>query len=166
MNHLSQACFKRTQNQNQRKFRVRTVNESDDNESSSSGEFLSLSQINKVGNTSDEWTQEFTFKHGKILFKLDSGADCNVLPRSYVDLISSKLIKKMKPSNVRLQAYGGHNLEIIGKVDIKIKNKDQTHCITFHVMNNSRGVIPILGKDACVQLGLVKRIHEVVNTKK
>jgi hypothetical protein len=53
-------------------------------------------------------------------------------------------LNKIKPSNVEAQAFGGHKLHIIGQVDIRIKNKGKFHKLTFHVMNDAKGVIPIL----------------------
>ncbi|RYE25773.1 MAG: hypothetical protein EOP45_04440 [Sphingobacteriaceae bacterium] len=88
-----------------------------------------------------------------IRFKLDSGADWNVLPYRY--------LKKMK--NVKLQKYDGpvtaydnNALEIMGMVELVVMCRNEISVQKFLVMDTQSE--PLLGLEACLRMNLIKRI--------
>ncbi|KAI5728425.1 hypothetical protein M8J77_016055 [Diaphorina citri] len=71
----------------------------------------------------DNWSQVFKFGDTSITFKLDSGADINVLPKSSVEKINPRLMKRLVPNNLEIQAFGGYALDILGHIKLKLINK-------------------------------------------
>uniref|UniRef100_A0A8D8PZC7 Uncharacterized protein n=1 Tax=Cacopsylla melanoneura TaxID=428564 RepID=A0A8D8PZC7_9HEMI len=68
---------------------------------------------------------------------------------------------KIVPSQYKVHAFGGYPLEIIGNVTLKLKNKDRCLNTIFAVMQDRKGIRPILGRQASEDLGLIKRLDTV-----
>ena len=65
--------------------------------------------------------------------KLDTGAQCNVLPYSlYCKLTREKLRK----SNTRLVSYTDHKIPVMGKATLPVKLKGKFHPVEFHVIEH------------------------------
>ncbi|KAI5702123.1 hypothetical protein M8J77_013383 [Diaphorina citri] len=77
----------------------------------------------------DNWSQVFKFGDTSITFKLDSGADINVLPKSSVEKINPRLMKRLVPNNLEIQAFGGYALDILGHIKLKLINKEEMSTI-------------------------------------
>uniref|UniRef100_A0A8D8T341 Uncharacterized protein K02A2.6 n=1 Tax=Cacopsylla melanoneura TaxID=428564 RepID=A0A8D8T341_9HEMI len=154
MNHFDEACRLRP-----KKIKAIEIEESS---SDQEGGELTKYLISTVQSTNTEkWYQKFNFKNTSIDFKLDSGADINVLPLNLVKIISPKLMNKLVPSKTKAETYGGHKLRILGTVELKLRHKNEKLPVKFHVMPDSKGIIPILGRDSCVKLGLIKLLNHV-----
>ncbi|CAH3172749.1 unnamed protein product, partial [Porites lobata] len=67
-----------------------------------------------------EWSVILESNGTNINFKLDTGSQVNILPKKEY----SKLIHKPKlhPAKVKLTAYNGTNIPVIGKCIITLKN--------------------------------------------
>uniref|UniRef100_A0A8D9FHR1 Peptidase A2 domain-containing protein n=2 Tax=Cacopsylla melanoneura TaxID=428564 RepID=A0A8D9FHR1_9HEMI len=148
--------------------RVRMIHGGESNPTLHSGESDSSSDCGIIESLvvqrikESKWTQAIKFKQEEIVFKIDTGADINVLTISALERINPRLIKKIKPYNVKVHAFGGHHLQIIGNVQIKIKNKNiSNNIINFAVMEDGKGIRPILGHQASVDLCLVKRVNSI-----
>ncbi|KAI5742474.1 hypothetical protein M8J77_007621 [Diaphorina citri] len=109
----------------------------------------------------DNWSQVFKFGDTSITFKLDSGADINVLPKSSVEKINPRLMKRLVPNNLEIQAFGGYALDILGHIKLKLINKGKCCTFMFAVMPDRKGIRPILGREASEQLGLIQRLDTV-----
>uniref|UniRef100_A0A8D8V6Z5 Peptidase A2 domain-containing protein n=1 Tax=Cacopsylla melanoneura TaxID=428564 RepID=A0A8D8V6Z5_9HEMI len=112
--------------------------------------------ISSIGH-GESWHQEFKFNQVSVNFKLDSGADLNVLPLDVVKKIDPTM-KLQNSNNVNVTAYGNFKLPVLGKIVLKLKVKNVTHKVEFVVMKNSKGIIPILGRETCEKLNLIKRM--------
>lgn len=92
---------------------------------------------------------------------LDTGACTNII--GYHNLC--KLLKvervKLMPSNVRLRAFGGHKIRVLGKYTFKLRHNQQDYNLIFNVTSNKHG--PLLSRDACLKLDLIKTDKEVKN---
>lgn len=91
----------------------------------------------------------------KIRFKIDTGAQCNIIPESIHRQTGAQLGK----SKAKLVTYGGQCLKPIGKCLLLTEYKKRFHHVEFQVINQS--ATPLLGLTTCVRLGLIKRISEV-----
>jgi len=87
-----------------------------------------------------------------IRFKVDTGAEANVLPLSQ----TKDLCGDVLPSEARLRSYSGDILGHTLGLD-----KDGVMTLDFELVDAN--VVPILGLDACVGLGIVKRIDILNN---
>ena len=88
--------------------------------------------------------------------KLDTGAQCNVLPYSlYCKLTREKLRK----SNTWLVSYTGHKIPVMGKASLPVKLKGKFHPVEFHVIEHP--ATPVIGLQTSNDLNLVKRVSAV-----
>ena len=109
------------------------------------------------GSKSDVWSMSLRTNGIMVNFKLDTGAQVNVLPRSVYCRLTSKLV--LEPAKIRLMPYGlSRPLPVDGQCLCQVEH-GTTHHLQFYVVPATAS--PILGLNACQKLGLVKRIAEV-----
>lgn len=90
-----------------------------------------------------------------VTFKLDTGAEANVLPQSVANSLTTA--GEMRKTDTVLVAYGGSRIKPKGILTFQVHSKDRQAHLQFYVTDSSD--TPILGREACVQLNLVKKIH-------
>ena len=92
-----------------------------------------------------------------IKFKLDTGAEANVLPLS----VYTKLRNKSPVSETRvvLSSYGDFKVKPDGALNLNCEARDMTPNLPFFVAAVESP--PILGLSACQKLNLVKRVESV-----
>ncbi|KAM7299076.1 uncharacterized protein ISCGN_019643, partial [Ixodes scapularis] len=96
------------------------------------------------------WQEEIQFKCGtKVVMKLDTGAQCNVLSNKNVQAMRLQVF----PSPVKIIAtYSNHKMQVIGEVRETCTVRDQPAKLKFLVVNSN--VTPVLGHNACELLNL------------
>ncbi|KAG8186068.1 hypothetical protein JTE90_005421 [Oedothorax gibbosus] len=132
----------------------KTVEETEVRETSPKESLVFVAEM-KHDQHNQDWYEELTFRNGcKIKFKLDSGAQCNVLSKKYARNINAKLhgspIKK-------LVSFGRNTVPVLGEVEEKCKCANQEHVLKFLVVKED--LTPILGRSSCEKLNLVKRVE-------
>ena len=94
-----------------------------------------------------------------ISFKLDTGAETDILSTELSRSLNSD--KKLQDTKVKLGSYSGDIIIPQGQATlIVVTSQGLTKHLTFQVVD---GKIPILGRDSCVSLGLVKRVTPEVD---
>lgn len=96
-----------------------------------------------------------TFNNNKTLsFKLDTGAETNILTKADFDKIVPKRQRtsKLRPSTAKLTAYGGHAIPILGKCYLQCQYQSSKQVIEFHVVEKGKS---LLGCTSCQSLKLV-----------
>ncbi|KAL1447515.1 hypothetical protein WDU94_010909 [Cyamophila willieti] len=114
----------------------------------------------------DQWEHVFKCNGYEIKFKLDTGSDFSIVTPGILNNINPNFLDKVKPCKIKAEAFGGQKLNIVGTIDMKMSFKENSKIIKFHVMLDNHGIIPILGKQACEELGIVKRIHQITQCSK
>ncbi|KAK2549090.1 hypothetical protein P5673_030459 [Acropora cervicornis] len=71
-----------------------------------------------------DWYVNFKINNCTIPFKIDTGAQCNVMPRSTCDEAG---IVTSGSSRSKLVSYSGHEIKTIGKTDVVILYQDRYH---------------------------------------
>ena len=100
------------------------------------------------------WLSTVTTTNGNVTCKLDTGAEASILP---ISAYNKLLIKpSLKPTNMKLSAYGGSSINRVGTCILQCSGKDKPHNVKFYV-----GTVPILGLGDCERLGLVKRVDVI-----
>ena len=97
-------------------------------------------------------------KKSALKFKLDTGAQVNIIP--------AKLFKNMNlpeakvhSTNTKLTGYGGLNLKVKGTCDIKCSYKDAENVSKFYIVETDSPAV--LGLQSCIDLGLIQLVMSV-----
>lgn len=110
MNHFAIAC------------KYKGINELEDtivseNETTESDNDFRLESIICQVRNNSEWRETVLVNNTKIAFKVDTGAEVNILPISkFKELDYNESLKK---TNRGLKSYTGHNLKVIGTCQLK-----------------------------------------------
>ncbi|UYV80953.1 K02A2.6-like, partial [Cordylochernes scorpioides] len=146
LNHFANLC--RSQNTNS--YKVRQI------VGSPEPEMIQEFVIQSVENTNltEDWYEEVKIKGKKINMKLDTGAQCNVLPLS----LAGRLNLEIQRSPVKsLISFSGHRIPVEGQSLAICMVKNMTAYIRFIISRDN--TCPILGRQTCSNLGLVKRVN-------
>ena len=108
----------------------------------------------------EEWISPLVVNGSIIPFKLDTGAQVNVLPMKDYKELQNK--PRLMSKTVRLRAYNGEPIPTAGVCRAKVVCKGQDYNVLFVIAKVDSQ--PILGLQTCEKLGLVKRVH-VINTE-
>ena len=106
---------------------------------------------------SSKWEAIIQTNNTLVKYKLDIGAEINVLPKSVYKGMQDK--PKLIPTAVTLTAYNDTNIPIIGKCIANIQIKDKVTPVLFMVADGES--TPILGQTACEKLQLIKQIYNL-----
>ncbi|KAL2090027.1 hypothetical protein ACEWY4_014715 [Coilia grayii] len=109
-------------------------------------------------NNGDDWEVDLVINDKKVRFKIDTGAQCNVIPESIHHETGTQLGK----SKAKLVTYGGQCLKPVGKCNLLTEYKGQFHHVEFQVLNQN--ATPLLGLTTCISLGLIKRVREITTS--
>ena len=108
-----------------------------------------------VDDTKSEWSVTLEMNGADVVFKIDTGAQCNIIPKHLLHKLSPK--PKIKPATIQLSAYNGTSIPVTGKCIGKLKLKDRTVNVLFIVVDS----VPILGLNTSVKLNLIKQIYQI-----
>lgn len=88
-----------------------------------------------------------TINHKTLRLKPDSGAETNILTKT-----KHQRTSKMRQSNAKLTAYGGHSIPVIGKCYLRSQYKTVSKVIEFHIVENGKS---LLGCNDCKNMNLI-----------
>lgn len=155
--HFTKVCRRKSYNMSKN---VRTVNEETYSSDELNDEDLVLYAINQDDDLKNDSDWQVTMKIAnsrQVRFKIDTGADCNVISKRVFDKL--KLTQKTQKTKSRLIVYSGSKLTILGKITLDCEYKNQIVVLTFNIVDED---LPcILGLPGINELGLVKRVYNV-----
>lgn len=128
---------------------------------SSNNEFV-LGTVDNYAMKNADWYEKLKVNIYKYLYvKLDTGAQCNVLP--YYKLKQLKLRdENIEQSGAYLTNYNGSKLNVIGKINLKCEtSKGLKSVIEFQVVDCDHNTPAILGLPTLESLNLVKKVNAV-----
>ena len=104
-----------------------------------------------------EWSVILESNGTNINYKLDTGSQVNILPKKeYTKLIHKP---KLHPAKVKLTAYNGTDIPVVGKCIVTLKNGYQEYKVLFIVAEMDS--VPLLGLNTCKKLNLINRVMTV-----
>ncbi|UYV62275.1 K02A2.6-like [Cordylochernes scorpioides] len=103
-----------------------------------------------------EWKKSIIVNGKEICFKLDSGAEVNVLPYTFTRQMKGLEIFQ---TNRKLISYTGHEIKIKGIATLNCKTKNKTESLEFFIADGYYQ--PILGIEAIEKLSLIKKCDAV-----
>ncbi len=104
-----------------------------------------------------DWFISLKSNGSQIRYKMDTGAQANVLPLSIYNQLNIK--PTLTETNVKLSAYNGESIPAVGQCELNLKNKNENYQVTFIVTDSKSP--PLLGLQTCQQLNIIKRIWAV-----
>ncbi|GBL73729.1 Uncharacterized protein K02A2.6 [Araneus ventricosus] len=128
---------------------------------------LNSDSMNKnVEIVSETWYKSVTLNSNdtyfEVDFKLDTGAEVNILPLYVLNIVKVK--PKLSETNLSLTAYGNFKLKPEGTIIINCStSKLKNIPLQFYVVNVKSK--PILGLKGCLELKLIERIDAIECSK-
>ncbi|KAL7304666.1 hypothetical protein TKK_0002912 [Trichogramma kaykai] len=154
MNHFSKMC-------NAQRIQVVDVDD-EEYETGSEGYVIESIHVDSI-NTEKDWMQQvevIDYKNKKLMFKLDTGAQCNVLP---VDMCIKLGIKTIEKTNLILKNYAHERIKTIGKVNLNCKIEGHNQNLRFEIYDG-RGT-PIIGLPTIRKCNLLIKPENNVDLK-
>ena len=94
------------------------------------------------------------FGNVQQLFKLDTGAQCNVLPKAASDMITTK---PLQSSSAKLESYTKTRIKPVGKYELPCWVCGLEYQVCFEVVDGKRALQQIVQEPQCFQLWTQKR---------
>ena len=106
---------------------------------------------------STDWNVILRTNGTNVTYKIDTGAQVNVLPKKLFYSLSNR--PKLKPTGIKLTAYSGSDIPVIGKCIATMKLKNRSIPALFIIAETSSSLI--LGLKTSENLNLIKRVLHV-----
>jgi hypothetical protein len=122
-------------------------------------EYFSISSLQQT-NGNSQWTLNMAV-NGELdtRFKMDTGADVNILPVKIFQALTEK--PRLEKTGMVLTAYGGTRVTVLGQADFTVEASGRKPVKMKFVIADAEP--PILGLKGMLQLNLVQRIDSVDN---
>ena len=116
---------------------------------------LFIASVGKQENS--YWYADMLINNQVVNLKLNSGAQCNVLPYSLFKKVGGK---QTVNSNVRkLVTFTGEKIKMVGRAMLDCEYKDRFHVLEFQIVDHD--VIPMLGLQTCQEHNMIQKIESV-----
>ena len=120
-------------------------------------------QINTIAKeTNAKWSVTLDANRTNICYKIDSGAQVNVLPENLIETLQRK--PRITKSTTTLSTYNGSNIPVKGQCTLDIHHRGKNVPLLFIVADTNS--LPIIGMNSRKQLNLNKRILSISNFQK
>jgi len=118
--------------------------------SSDTSDDMFIGMIQKNSKVTD-WKVTISVNKQRTVFKMDTGAQCNVVSKHKYNRLSKAPLQK---SHTKLVAFRGHQLNACGKAVMSCQYKGKHYPVEFEVVDEQ--VPNILGLKTCTQMKLVR----------
>lgn len=133
------------------------VHQIDELDSDYEDEFF-VGTIDTDKNSSEnDWKVQLSVNDVSVDFKIDTGAQCNVISKHLCDKIG--LETSVRRNKTKLVSYSGHEIKTCGFVKACVGHKDKYHLIDIHVVNAN--VASVVGLPTSLDMNLIKRVYSV-----
>jgi hypothetical protein len=149
LNHFASACKAKVINSLEQ-----TIEPSLEDEN-----IFTIKSVFSVNSIKSGWNQKIVVGGTPIDFKLDTGAEVNVLPLEYFNKIDHHCM--LKPTAKLLKSYSGHKIKVKGVCWLECKLLNSTHICKTEFFVVDELACPILGLLTCQELNLISRINYV-----
>ena len=156
-NHFSRMC--RTKANSKRtapQQAIHHIDEGSSDEDTANLYVCTISNTCSKAKQEEEWRATLILNDRRVVFKLDTGAECNVISKEVYDSVSKQPLQKTR---TKLVAFGGHKLNPCGKAHILCEYKGRYRVLEFMIVDGN--VQNVLGKRSCSELKLVKRVDAI-----
>ena len=145
-NHFARVCRSRQQKGRPKLHELEHDSSSEDN--------MVIATING-GATKKDWQTTIKVNERDITFKIDTGAQCNVMSKESYDKVSQQPLRK---STAKLVTFGGHQINPLGRAVMLCEHKNKYMSVEFQILER---VSNVLGLKTSTEMKLVKRIESI-----
>ncbi|CAL1280429.1 unnamed protein product [Larinioides sclopetarius] len=165
-NHFAAKCFQSSKNVNEMKVPDNELGIYIDSVTKNDVISDSMNKIEMVSKDMETWYKSVKLnvndKCFEVDFKLDTGAEVNILPLYVLNVVKVK--PKLCETNLSLTAFGDFKLKPEGTLIINCStSKLKNIPLQFYVVNVKSK--PILGLKGCIELKLLERIDAIECSK-
>ena len=107
--------------------------------------------ISQIKNEPSDWNITLSSNGTLISYKIDTGVKCNVIPVESLENTSNK--PDLQLVNVKLSAYNGSRIPVVGKYSLTLAHKNNSFKVSFIVVDSD--CVPILGLETSEHLQLL-----------
>ena len=160
-NHFANVCESKNLPMHKQRSRIHEVHpHKDDEDEEDSADDFTIDAVNKARTKCDQVFADIILGNEQpVHFKLDTGAQVSVLPRSVYNSIPSASRPKLQKTDERLTGYSGQALKVNGFIHMKCTYKKRSvQSKLFVVETNSP---PVASLQLCLDLELIKLILSV-----
>ena len=141
------------------KCHTKAVREVTETESVSQTPYF-LGAVTQTNKENDQWTVKIVIGETPVKFKIDTGADLNIMEEETFHMLCPK--QPLVQSNIPPMNSPGGQLVCLGKFQANAQYKEKHYSFPVYVIR-SLTASNLLGRDTACAMGLVKRIEEVHN---
>ncbi|UYV80387.1 K02A2.6-like [Cordylochernes scorpioides] len=113
--------------------------------------------LGSVEDNSKKWIVPIKVNNRQVNFKIDTGADVNVLPLQYYYQSFQRI--KLEKSDKVLQGPNGIPLETVGMIHVKLQNKGQHLNSKIYIVDKLKQ--PLLSRETSEKLNIVRMIQQL-----
>lgn len=167
-NHFAKACTRNDRNQgnnwgrsNQEKPKhIRHVEEEEGEDPHNTvDELLFIHRC--LEDDTKSWYEEIEINGFPVKFKLDTGAQCSILPKNEFVKLNSNIQKQLQTTKVTLVCYSNFRFKSLGQIYLPTTCKGVKRKIRFVVVDIDAE--PLLSLEDCVQFNLIARVNSIVS---
>lgn len=162
-NHFANQCFFNKSNQN-----VNTISQNNRNHENTvqTIDYVLDTVVNENDSPTLNWFEDIKIVecNKTVKFKLDSGAQVNVIPKYIFDKLG---ISKIDKTDTSISNYAGQPLPVLGSCNLKVIIKNKDYNLIFLVVETKNNAAPIIGLPSIQHLNLISRreVSEINKTK-
>ena len=104
-------------------------------------------------NNDSDWVQQVYVNNFPVLFKLDTGAQVNVLPSYLLQQLDHNLTPR--PTTTTVCTYTGDAIPVLGTCELQCTVNNKNHLLQFIIVDLD--VQPVLSASSCIQMNLIQR---------
>ena len=140
------------------KYKINVINATNSN----TGSHVDINELNidHVGSSvitkDNEITLDATVNDFNTTFKLETGAQCNIIPIATFNKTKNK--PKLLKTKATLKGYGGHNIDIVGKCNMMRSLSKKNWTCEFFIVN-TKYTKPLFGLKTCQDLSVINMYH-------
>lgn len=155
-NHFAKVCKSKSKS-----VHIVSDNKPEDGYPNVSSEFFIDSVTNTITSSEQAFAEVEIKEYGSPLkFKLDTGAQVNVIPERVFKNIATKMLHTHK----KLTGYGGQPMSVKGTCQLHCKYKENAMPLDFFIVDTQSP--PVLGLKACLDLDMIKLVLSVSSPAK